>query len=207
MKRNYLISIFVLIIMALASLSACTSSADMGGPGAEPGFEDEAGKPNKKPGDFSDDNKKIRNELSVSGKISSIDAEKVTIEVYELNREKMEEMKERGPENDPTDPPKEGEAEKSRRKLEEMMIATGETKTYDISHAKLFAGERNKKDSEEEKTYTYADFSVGDMVTIVLKEDKETVEMMAKGNMRPGRQGFGKSSKESSEASTGEGND
>lgn len=152
-------------------------------------------------------------ELMVSGKITSIDADNVTIDIYDFNKEKMEEMRKdrenRGNNEDRGDkpsfdenPPKtrdgnppemrDGTPPKGRdfgggRGFDDMMEATGESKTYTITHAKFMGGskmrfDRNNENGENEleAQLTYKDFNVGDTVQIILNEDKTSVNMMSK---------------------------
>ena len=125
--------------------------------------------------------KKIENE--VIGKITSINATSVTIEVAE--RKKMEKPKEgQLPNGTPPERPTNDENQDKREKpnMDNIFTLTGATKTINISSAEFVGGFGDRKDegkdgsnqnnvnNQTNKTKTYADYSVGDYICIELTD-------------------------------------
>ena len=134
--------------------------------------------------------KKIKNEIL--GKITSINATSVTIEVAE--RKEMEKPQDGQfpngmPKEKPSDDWKQNKSEKpandemqgktKKPNMDDMFTLTGSTKTINISSAEFDSGFRgrnaddqnkNNENNEKKKVKTYADYSVGDYISIELTD-------------------------------------
>ena len=123
--------------------------------------------------------KKPENEIF--GKIVSIDASSVTIEVAE--RKQMEKPNDNN-ENMKKQPPENNDMRKEFN-IDDMFTLTGDKKTIDISSAKFISGpmgrpndnqgkqkEFNKQEDNKDnmKEKTYKDYSVGDYISIELTD-------------------------------------
>lgn len=126
--------------------------------------------------------KKIENEII--GKITAINATSVTIEVAE--RKEMEKPKDgQKPDGAPKEKPANDGSQDKKEKpnMDNMFTLTGNTKTINISSAQFVGGFRGRKDGEKNKNNeakndnndvkkekTYADYSVGDYISIELTD-------------------------------------
>ena len=128
--------------------------------------------------------KKIENEII--GKITSISATSVTIEVAErkeMERQKDGQLLNGTPPERPTNDENQDKREKPN--MDDMFTLTGVTKTINISSAEFAGGFRgrknddingknenntNDKKNEVKNEKTYADYSVGDYISIELTD-------------------------------------
>lgn len=128
-------------------------------------------------------------ENAISGKITSINANYVNIDV--ATPKKMEKPEESNATNDSS-------KKEEKRNIEDMYTLTGEKKTINISQAKFVGDVRimnedlknntdkanDNKNQEKSKELTYSDFAVGDYIRIVLAEDGSNVaKVVMKGGI------------------------
>lgn len=133
---------------------------------------------------FNNENEFKKPENEVIGKITSISENSITVTIAERKQfdfKKNDQAPEKKKDNNSTDNSKRPEIN-----LDEMFTLTNETKTYDISSAKLIAGRdfNNKKDnntdnnSKQQKPTEveskYTDFKTGDYVMIELESSTST---------------------------------
>ena len=111
---------------------------------------------------------KIENQ--VVGKITAINSNYVTIDVALPNKKEKSNTK--------------NEIENKGKDKDNMFTLTGESKRINISKAKFMGSKKiintNNNNNEKSKELTYADFSVGDYIMIVLADDGSNVAKIVK---------------------------
>lgn len=146
-------------------------------------------------------------ENMIFGKIKSINANSVTIEV--ATRKEMERQKRNNQNGNPPEKPQ-GDSQNGnppeKPNLDNMFTLTGETKTINISQAEFGGGFRprnfksngqennnsNSNASENAKQKTYADYSVGDYVMIEATDNTYTAaKSMRDASFGGGMRGMG----------------
>ena len=146
---------------------------------------------------------KIENE--VVGKIKSISATSVVIEV--ASRKEMERPNDAQRTNDfpPEKPSKDGKQDnREKPNMDDMFTLTGDTKTIDISSAKFVSGFRGREKNEQSenndksikkdenieiKEKTYSDYSVGDYISIELTSETSQTAKTVRDAMFRGMRG------------------
>ena len=158
---------------------------------------------------FDASNRPEKPENEVIGKITSINADSITINLAEM---KMPEGRTDAPKQSNDNNGNNDNQNKERPdinfNIDDMFTLTGNTKTYTITNANLIKNKRhelNKDDNankeemkkktreelEAENKATYTDFAVGDYVIIELESSTSTTAKTVRSFDRMGGRGFG----------------
>ena len=146
---------------------------------------------------------KIENE--VVGKIKSISATSVVIEVASRKEMKRPNDAQRTNDFSPEKPSKDGKQDnREKPNMDDMFTLTGDTKTIDISSAKFVSGFRGREKNEQSenndksikkdenieiKEKTYSDYSVGDYISIELTSETSQTAKTVRDAMFRGMRG------------------
>ena len=154
MKKKILSIVFIVVLSTIGALVVFAAGTK----------ENKKNKQNKQ---------KIENQ--VAGKITAINSNYVTIDVALPNKK----------EKSNTNNEIENKDKNKDKDKDNMFTLTGESKRINISKAKFIGSKKiidtnNNNNNEKSKELTYADFSVGDYIMIVLADDGSNVAKIVK---------------------------